>query len=350
MIFLGIDSETIHGHYVFTIIFSLFLAVVSISQLIRVEESSGLIQLYRQADFDALPYLRARFIFMMSVFLSQVVVYLPFLIQSAWTSTVYRAFIDQYATIAGTGLLLLFGYGTIFYIGGYRGAKWSLWIAMIVLFFISFVIGQTISIEQFSSLPFYLVLLLVLISYLLSIFVAKRTFASWKVKHLSILYTAGAAFLFIIGCFFSYYEQDRVENALIDYLDQHAELSMFFYKDDSIGLYEAGWELMMNDDGISEKERYYLFNQRLFPIVYHEQAENWMPKSLEFTAFSSNVQRPEQLTTVSTYTTLSANDYEAFINSYSEGEVCLVITDPSMQHFQAVTETKEFACQSIEIK
>ncbi len=91
-------------------------------------------------------------------------------------------------------------------------------------FFIFFVIGPTISIEQFSTLPFYLVILLVLMSYLLSIFVAKRTFASWKVEHLSILYSVGAAFFIIIGCFFSYYEQDRVENALIDYLDQHAEL------------------------------------------------------------------------------------------------------------------------------
>lgn len=43
MIFLGIESGTTHGHYLFTMIFSLFLAVISISQLIRVEESSGLI-------------------------------------------------------------------------------------------------------------------------------------------------------------------------------------------------------------------------------------------------------------------------------------------------------------------
>ncbi|WP_054712690.1 hypothetical protein [Bacillus sp. JCM 19041] len=106
---------------------------------------------------------------------------------------------------------------------------------MLVLFFISFVIGLTINIEQFSTLPFYLVVFLILMSCLISIF-AKRTFANWKIEHLSILYSASGAILIIIGCFFSYYEQDRFENALIDYLDQHAELSMYFYKDDSIGL------------------------------------------------------------------------------------------------------------------
>ncbi len=79
---------------------------------------------------------------------------------------------------------------------------------------------------------------------------------------------------------------------------------------------------------------YYLLYQRLFPIVHHEYAGNWMPKSLEFTVFSSSVPQPEQLTTVSSYMTLSENDYMTFIDFYSDGEVCLVFTDPSIQHYQ----------------